>query len=99
MDVINKETGKNFWIGADDLGREGTFRMLNGTKFEVGRNSLYDWYTNNPDNNNGIEDCVHIWTTHNSLNDADCTRYDNYDRDGKDFHGLCEIPEFRCIPN
>ena len=95
MDLIKGETGKNFWIGANDLGREGVFRMLNTTKFEVGYKSLYDWYGNNPDNKN-VESCVHIWTTHNGLNDASCTLYANADNDGKDFHGLCEIPQINC---
>ena len=87
---------KNFWIGADDLGREGSFRMLNGTKFEVDHNSLYGWYGNNPDDTSGNEDCVHIWTTYDGINDMPCTWVYNAGNDGKDFHGLCEIPLYNC---
>ena len=71
--------------------------MLNGTKFEVdSHDSLYDWYGNNPDNIAGNEHCLHIWTTHNGINDIPCNRYNNADNDGKDFHGLCEIPKYNC---
>ena len=70
--------------------------MLNGTKFEVDHDSLYDWYENNPDDTYGTEDCVHIWTTHNGLNDLTCSWYNNAAKDGKDIHGLCEIPKYNC---
>merc|ERR1712183_548484 len=90
-----KGSGKNFWIGVDDLGREYNFRMLNGTEFKIGKNSLYDWILDNP-NNAQNSDCVHIMTDYNGLNDAVCTMYANAMGDGKNVHGICEIPKIDC---
>ena len=79
------------------MGYEGRFRMLNGTRFEVGSGSLYGWALNNPDNASN-SDCVHILTDHHGLNDAQCTMTYNAIGDGKDVHGLCEIPKIYCKP-
>ena len=95
--LIARESGKNFWIGANDLGRHNNFRMLNGTKFEVNNRSLYRWADGKPDNCYGGEDCLHIWTTRGGLNDAGCTVYANVGADGKYMHGICEIPQFECL--
>merc|ERR1712183_629541 len=95
--LVNQQYDKNFWIGVNDLGVEGSFRMLNGTKFEIGQNSLYDWtdYMNSPDNHDGGEDCVHIWTNYLGLNDLPCSRHEGVFGDGKSLYGLCEIPKLK----
>ena len=76
MALINGDYTKNYWIGAHDIGVEGSFRMMNGTRFEPSDETSYDWtdYKNNPDNHQPDEDCVHIWTTYNGLNDLPCDR-------------------------
>ena len=93
--VIARDDNKNFWIGANDLGREGSYRMVNGTVFEINSRSLYRWGDGKPDNCCGGEDCLHIWTTRGGINDAGCTVYANVGADGKYMHGICEIPKLK----
>ena len=89
----------HLWIGANDNGKEGTFRLLNGTKFQPNRETLYDWSYNNPNNSDGVQDCVHIFLRESiGLNDMDCGRTKGTEGDGIEFRGLCEIKHYQnCI--
>ena len=80
-----QNTKVNLWVGANDLSKEGDFRLINGMKFEVDSDSLYGW-DGAPNDDHG-EDCVHIYYQ-GGYNDADC---DDDSNDGRDIHGLCEI--------
>ena len=92
-------SGMHLWIGADDIGREGTFRFLNGTKLDPGKESIYDWGYNNPSNSGGKEHCVHIFMRENvCLNDLSCDRVIGVEGDGIPMRGLCEIKRYQnCI--
>ena len=92
----------DFWVGIDDKGREGEYRLLNGTKFNPGdrnQDGLYYWDNTSghqqPDNAKGRENCVLIQDKYGlvSYNDDDCS-----DREyKKPFHGLCEFKHYTCF--
>ena len=72
--------------------------MLNSSEFDPGvgnGNSFLKWGSVQPNNYNGVEDCVIISTTTQpaTLNDFNCdaVNYNDYK-----FFGLCEIPRFTC---
>lgn len=55
------------WIGANDIGTEGLFRWLDGSKI-----GFSNWKRGEP-NNNGNEDCVHLGNYgHGLWNDDQC---------------------------
>ena len=84
------------WIGANDIGKEGLFRFINGTEFIPGKNTLYDWQVEQP-NNSG--NCVHInMISTIVVNDTDCKIVENVNGDEIPFYGLCEIKRYQnCI--
>ena len=95
-----ENSGLHLWIGADDIGREGNFRFLNGTKFEPSIETLYDWGGSNPDNYGGEENCVNIFGGFSdlvgTLNDMSC----DWDIAADDvaMRGLCEVKLYQnCI--
>ena len=93
--IVNKSP-YNLWVGLSDLGKEDSFRLINGTKYDPGDrsvNALYYWEESEP--NAGYDgNCVHYWKVNNGYADSDCSWY-NYK--GLDFHGLCEIKSYNCL--
>ena len=88
----------HLWIGADDIGREGTFRILNGTRFEPSNGTLYDWGSDEPSNQGGVEHCVHVFEDAGTLNDLSCDRVVGIGNDGIPMRGLCEVKRHQnCI--
>ena len=92
----------DFWVGIDDRGREGDFRLINGTKFNPGDrdlDSLYYWDDTpsmiQPDNGGGDENCVVVHSLHGlvSYNDEQC--YVDYSV--KPIFGLCNIKHYTCF--
>ena len=88
----------NLWVGLSDLGKEGSYRLMNGTKYDPGNKSikaLYYWEDNEP-NGEEVANCVHYWHTNNGFADTPC----DYDVEGggaRDHHGLCEIKNYNCL--
>lgn len=60
-----------YLVGADDLVAEGTFFWADGTRLS---SSHQLWMPNEPNDNNGIEDCVHVHLSMSQmeLNDIPC---------------------------
>lgn len=57
----------HLWLGASDLETEGTFRWLSGDLVTSG------WRENQPDDAEGDEDCLEMWTAKfPSLSDKQC---------------------------
>ena len=96
---------KQLWIGMNDRGQEGNFRLVNGTAYDVtdiNQPALYRWHSGEPNNSDKYgevgEDCVLIALSNNDLgiiglNDSPC------DLSRSSFYGLCEILSYKCIPN
>ena len=83
----------NLWAGLSDHGKEGSYRLMDGTSYDPGdRNvtALYYWERNEP-NNGANANCVHYWHPIDGFAD---TRCDTYELRGLDFHGLCEIKSY-----
>ena len=60
---------KHLWIGMNDRGQDGNFRLINGTSYDVTDMSeiaLYRWQSSQPDNNPNVSDIPGI--------DEDCVR-------------------------
>ena len=63
-----------FWLGANDIYREGTFQWTDGSDFSYER-----WYAAEPNDFGSDEDCVHLWWREPSSgqemswNDRSCT--------------------------
>nr|QNH72465.1 toxin candidate TRINITY_DN34632_c0_g1_i3.p1 [Pachycerianthus maua] len=55
---------KDYWIGANDIASEGTWRCANGIP------GYLRWYTGEP-NNSGNEDCAHLYPN-GYMNDREC---------------------------
>ncbi|XP_019642084.1 PREDICTED: collectin-12-like [Branchiostoma belcheri] len=55
--VLSFRLGTNHWIGLHDRYWEGRFQWMDGTPLAGGYRM---WKPNQPDNNKGMEDCVHI---------------------------------------
>jgi len=71
----NSETWKGPWIGLSDAVDEGKWQWITGEIAVVGQDSVYsNWYTGEPDNCCGGEDCSHISGGHwgNKWNDNKC---------------------------
>ncbi|XP_027217530.1 collectin-11 isoform X2 [Penaeus vannamei] len=62
-----KSGPSHLWLGASDLETEGTFRWLSGDLVTSG------WRENQPDDAEGDEDCLEMWTAKfPSLSDKQC---------------------------
>ena len=96
---------KLLWIGMNDRGKEGNFRLLNGTAYDVTETSqpaLYMWEKGEPNNQPGSsdisgldEDCVHVGGGL-ALNDYPCNM-DYWIHDTSILlYGLCEIKVLDC---
>ena len=96
------------WIGLNDRGQEGDFRLLNGTHYDVtdmNKPALYRWHVGEPTNKyNELvieENCVIVFKNSDEyigLNDYPCDIEPwNYDKSIK-MLGLCEILTYKCIP-
>ena len=94
------QSSHNLWIGLIDQGKEGVYRLVNGTlydAFDKSKAALYYWEGNEP-NNKDNQDCAHFWHTTGGLGDDGCNDYTNLDgKDGRDVHGLCEIKSYNCL--
>ncbi|XP_052058479.1 CD209 antigen-like protein C [Mytilus californianus] len=58
---------KDFWIGLNDLTREGWYTWIS----DYSTVTYTDWLSGNPDNSHGIEDCCEIRGS--NWNDVDCS--------------------------
>jgi len=94
--ALVQNTGTNLWIGANDIGLEGTFRILNGTRFEPSNYTLYDWKSGEPNNNDEEEHCVCIVEGLDILNDLPCDAVESSNE--IPMRGLCEVKRYQnCI--
>ncbi|XP_037932878.1 C-type lectin 37Da-like [Teleopsis dalmanni] len=87
--LLSKGYGENdwFWIAGNDLAQEGNFSWVsNGEKM-----TFANWSQGQPDNNGGIEDCVHLWLREGQfkMNDWQC-------RNGKAYY-ICQAPEPKMV--
>ncbi|XP_065366317.1 C-type lectin 37Db-like [Calliphora vicina] len=67
---------KNWWISASDLESEDDFSW-----YRTGERVAYTvWSVDQPDNNDGIENCVILWKRNNQfeMNDYDCDKIAHY---------------------
>jgi len=80
--LIISHGGSSLYVGIHDRNVEGRYELINGKTFNSGDPSLFgSWYSGEPNNYGGNEDCT-IWSKpHNGLGDDRC--YTNY-------KGLCE---------
>merc|ERR1712002_267705 len=88
----------HLWVGLSDLGKEGSFRLMNGTSYDAGDRSvkaLYYWERNEP-NGGDIDNCVHYYRNIDGFADTPCDTY-VFSSEGIDFHGLCEIKSYNCL--
>ena len=86
----------HLWVGLSDHGKEGVFRMMNGTKYDPSDKSvsaLYYWEGSEP-NNGRTANCVQYWHINNGFADSFC-HYEEYE--DRYFHGLCEIKSYNCL--
>ena len=85
--VFVNQFDQKLWVGLNDRGMEGVFRLNDDTKYDPNHNenNLYEWKSGEP-NNVLEEDCVQIGDDRH-LNDEDC---------GAQFYGLCEIKVYNC---
>ncbi|XP_078585736.1 uncharacterized protein LOC144867557 [Branchiostoma floridae x Branchiostoma japonicum] len=77
---VDRNTG--FWLGFDDLDREGDWRYINEMSLRVG--TFQPWYPGEPNNLNNDEDCGMMFqeAKHNQWNDSKCS---------KKFKFICQI--------
>ena len=100
-------SNKFIWIGLNDRGQEGDYRLLNGTHYDVtdmSQPALYRWHSTEPNNKydelGTDENCVSIIIGGGNigLNDYPCDKdvwvHDNSIK----MYGLCEISTYKCIP-
>jgi PKD repeat protein len=71
------------WIGLNDRAEEGTFVWVSGDK-----SSYRHWSPGQPDNNDGVEDCGHMYMT-GLWNDLNCSA--TLTTDGYPMHGVVEV--------
>jgi len=104
---------KHLWIGMNDRGQDGDFRLTNGTSYDatdMSELALYRWHYGQPDNDQHVsdisgidEDCVHIIRGFSdgeiSLNDYPCNMDYWHDDASQKFYGLCEIITYKCAPS
>jgi hypothetical protein len=66
-----------YWVGVNDIGNEGTFTNYNDIRKVV--KQFIKWDSGQPNNLNGDENCVHVYTYSNILayNDFPCYLYYN----------------------
>ena len=58
--------GRGFWIGLNNINKENGFQWTDGTA-----TSFFNWNNGEPNNFNGIEDCVEIYSN-GAWNDNFC---------------------------
>ena len=83
-------------MGLSDHGKEGSFRLMNGTRYDPGDRSvtaLYYWERYEPNNGAGAN-CVHYYRSNGGFADSPC---DLYVYEEVYFHGLCEIKSYNCL--
>ncbi|XP_053386272.1 C-type lectin lectoxin-Enh6-like [Mercenaria mercenaria] len=56
--LLNTVIAGDVWIGSRDIETEGVFLWTDGTLISEGYNN---WDAGQPDNYNGVEDCVMVW--------------------------------------
>ena len=65
--------GKSFWLGATDFKSTKPFTWNHSGQLVNRSNVFSDWYGSEPNNGNGIEDCMEIWDGGNyQWNDRRC---------------------------
>ncbi|XP_035690030.1 collectin-10-like [Branchiostoma floridae] len=52
--LVSLQANKAYWIGLHDQRNEGRFQWIDGS----GLGKYSSWYPKQPDNKNGVEDCV-----------------------------------------
>ncbi|XP_053398682.1 uncharacterized protein LOC128556876 isoform X2 [Mercenaria mercenaria] len=60
-------TSTSFWIGLNDRASENGYVWTDGSAVNV-----LNWNVKQPDNYNGFEDCVEMWSSTSKWNDAAC---------------------------
>ncbi|KAH9494648.1 C-type lectin domain 4 member F [Bulinus truncatus] len=76
---VLKDVKKDSWVGLDDNDEEGKFRwhddksILNTEDFNQNI-----WALDQPDNEEGIEHCIHYWPIRKGLNDRPCSSKQYY---------------------
>ncbi|XP_067232917.1 C-type mannose receptor 2-like [Chanodichthys erythropterus] len=72
ISFLTAHMSRSSWVGLNDIDREGTFVWTDGTQAD-----FLPWETNQPDNWQNNEDCVHIRGTEHhdtgKINDLPCT--------------------------
>ena len=71
-----------YWIGADDMGREGRFRFINGREMVANEDTLFRWQSGQYQDVDGTLDCVYVYTPTMEMVYATCTT---------ELYGVCEI--------
>ena len=95
---------KFLWIGMNDRGQEGNFRLTNGTAYDVtdvNQPALYRWKSGEPNNIENNENCVHIFSRDGTtINDYQCDKdFYNYNSIKLPLYGLCELITYKCVPS
>ena len=57
------------WVGGDDQSEEGKFKWVNGNPVQG-----IPWGTGQPDNGDGIEDCIEMFKPYGKFYDVYCDR-------------------------
>ena len=81
--VVDFLEAESFRVGANDVKKEGDF-----VNFKFNSNTIstvldLQWGNNQPDNADGVEDCVEIVAEWKALNDNSCHMLTKY---------ICEVP-------
>ena len=63
---------RNHWVGMDDLAKEGVHRWQEDNQILTVEQQLAVFKTGEPNNDYGVEDCVHYRGSHRNLNDIHC---------------------------
>ncbi|XP_067417521.1 low affinity immunoglobulin epsilon Fc receptor-like [Emydura macquarii macquarii] len=64
--LTKNSNGKNYWIGLNDINKEGTFKWIDDSSV-----SYSNWNKGEPNNHPSDEDCVHMYG-YGKWNDASC---------------------------
>jgi hypothetical protein len=76
--ATNGGASRALWIGLRRQYQGGPFAWVDGTPI-----NYLNWCSGQPDDGNGVEDCVEIWTPLNGWNDA---------RNSEQHYGVVEVP-------
>ncbi|KAJ8373008.1 hypothetical protein AAFF_G00271990 [Aldrovandia affinis] len=69
QEFISQHTKINYWIGLSDSETEGTWLWVDGTPLQEDKAF---WRKEEPNDNNGSEDCVTTVPVQNEWNDVRC---------------------------